>query len=83
MALDEYKRKRDFTKTPEPSGDVRTPSGDQLFFCVQKHLASHLHTREPSQIAADLSASAQFSINSGKLYLLPMNNGGIYTFTAQ
>jgi len=36
-----------------------------------------------SQIAADLSASAQFSINSGKLYLLPMNNGGIYTFTAQ
>lgn len=43
MALDEYKRKRDFTKTPEPSGDVRTPSGDQLFFCVQKHLASHLH----------------------------------------
>ena len=44
MALEEYKRKRDFKKTPEPSGDepVRK-KGDELFFCVQKHLASHLH----------------------------------------
>jgi bifunctional non-homologous end joining protein LigD len=45
MALEEYKRKRNFAKTPEPSGDgrpskKRTPA---LFFCVQKHLASHLH----------------------------------------
>ena len=47
MALDEYKRKRDFKKSPEPSGD-RPPKGratraKPLFFCVQKHLASHLH----------------------------------------
>jgi bifunctional non-homologous end joining protein LigD len=44
MALDEYKRKRDFTKSPEPSGDTPArgrPPG--FFFCVQKHLASHLH----------------------------------------
>jgi bifunctional non-homologous end joining protein LigD len=45
MGLDEYKRKRNFSKTPEPSGDERAKrkkAGD-LFFCVQKHLASHLH----------------------------------------
>jgi bifunctional non-homologous end joining protein LigD len=44
MALEEYKRKRDFTKTPEPAGQVKTrKKGETLFFCVQKHLASHLH----------------------------------------
>ena len=43
MALEEYKRKRDFKKTPEPEGAVRPKSGPALFFCVQKHLASHLH----------------------------------------
>ena len=49
MALEEYKRKRDFKKTPEPEGPS-TGSGRALprteherFFCVQKHLASHLH----------------------------------------
>jgi len=42
MALEEYKRKRDFKKTPEPEGVVKKSEG-QLFFCVQKHLASHLH----------------------------------------
>jgi bifunctional non-homologous end joining protein LigD len=42
MPLDEYKRKRDFNKTPEPEGKV-APKRDQRFFCVQKHLASHLH----------------------------------------
>ena len=46
MALDDYRRKRDFTKTPEPGGDAplkKHSKGDELFFCVQKHLASHLH----------------------------------------
>jgi bifunctional non-homologous end joining protein LigD len=46
MALEDYKRKRDFTRSPEPSGDeARRPQGrgQELFFCVQKHLASHLH----------------------------------------
>jgi hypothetical protein len=42
MPLDEYRRKRDFQKTPEPSGDeqaVRRPArGAGPFFCVQKHL---------------------------------------------
>ena len=44
MALEEYKRKRDFKKTPEPEGTVATRAkGEPRFFCVQKHLASHLH----------------------------------------
>lgn len=47
MSLDEYKRKRDFTKSPEPAGDQektrRARKAKPLFFCVQKHLASHLH----------------------------------------
>jgi bifunctional non-homologous end joining protein LigD len=43
MALDEYKRKRDFSKTPEPAGTVATRKGRERYFCVQKHLASHLH----------------------------------------
>jgi bifunctional non-homologous end joining protein LigD len=42
MALDEYKRKRNFNKTPEPEGKV-APTHEERFFCVQKHLASHLH----------------------------------------
>src|SRR5712664_4623148 len=42
MALEEYKKKRNFAKTPEPEGTV-APERDERFFCVQKHLASHLH----------------------------------------
>ncbi len=41
--LDEYNRKRDFTKSPEPPGAVKVRDGNERFFCVQKHLASHLH----------------------------------------
>jgi bifunctional non-homologous end joining protein LigD len=43
MPLDEYKRKRDFSKTPEPAGKVVTRRSRERYFCVQKHLASHLH----------------------------------------
>ena len=44
MALEEYRKKRDFKKSPEPSGDKtgRTQEHARMF-CVQKHLASHLH----------------------------------------
>jgi bifunctional non-homologous end joining protein LigD len=48
MALEKYKAKRNFKKTPEPAGSadaVRRSARKQSdrFFCVQKHLASHLH----------------------------------------
>src|SRR5688572_18763966 len=43
MALEEYRKKRDFKKSPEPAGVVKKSEGPALFFCVQKHLASHLH----------------------------------------
>jgi len=46
MALEEYRRKRDFKNSPEPQGKVvpeKKKSKSKLFFCVQKHLASHLH----------------------------------------
>jgi bifunctional non-homologous end joining protein LigD len=51
MVLEKYKQKRNFRSTPEPSGDLDVAAArakqakpDQgLFFCVQKHLASHLH----------------------------------------
>ncbi|CAN5729705.1 DNA ligase D [soil metagenome] len=40
--LAEYARKRDFTRTPEPSGD-EDPEGDTHRFVVQRHAASRLH----------------------------------------
>ena len=51
MALEKYKAKRNFTESPEPSGDLTlarerskaTTGRTPRFFCVQKHLASHLH----------------------------------------
>jgi bifunctional non-homologous end joining protein LigD len=43
--LTEYQRKRDFTKTAEPSGDKAPASAPRgtLRFVIQKHAASHLH----------------------------------------
>jgi len=51
MVLEKYKQKRNFTASPEPAGDVqlaterakKQQTSKELFFCVQKHLASHLH----------------------------------------
>lgn len=43
MSLSLYKKKRTFTKTPEPSGKKRTPSKRGLKFVVQKHDATNLH----------------------------------------
>lgn len=41
MSLVKYRKKRSFSKTPEPEGGKAT--GRELRFVVQKHAASHLH----------------------------------------
>src|SRR5215470_15775614 len=45
MALEEYRRKRDFRKTPEPAGAVATAekARNGLSFVIQKHAARRLH----------------------------------------
>jgi bifunctional non-homologous end joining protein LigD len=46
MPLDRYRAKRNFSTTPEPEGAARPSRSKRTpgrFFCVQKHLASHLH----------------------------------------
>ena len=47
-SLSKYHEKRNFKGSPEPKGDAKTDAkkrakAKELFFCVQKHLASHLH----------------------------------------
>ena len=41
--LAEYRKKRDFSKTKEPSGDAAPKRAGRLRFVIQKHAASHLH----------------------------------------
>ena len=41
--LEEYKRKRRFDRTPEPSGDEALRPAKENFFVVQKHAARRLH----------------------------------------
>jgi bifunctional non-homologous end joining protein LigD len=41
MPLEDYKKKRDFSKTPEPPGEARAAGGNS--YCIQKHAASRLH----------------------------------------
>src|SRR4029079_12903901 len=41
--LANYRAKRDFSKTAEPSGDAKVKTSKGLRFVVQKHAASHLH----------------------------------------
>jgi len=41
MALEDYRKKRDFSRTPEPPGEARPPGGSS--YCIQKHAASRLH----------------------------------------
>lgn len=43
MTLKQYKKKRDFKKTPEPKGKVTKKKNKKLLYIIQKHAASHLH----------------------------------------
>lgn len=42
-ALKQYRDRRDFTQTREPSGDERVPVSTRLRFVIQKHAARRLH----------------------------------------
>ena len=41
MALEDYRRKRDFARTPEPPAREEPAGGHS--YCIQKHAASRLH----------------------------------------
>jgi DNA ligase D-like protein (predicted 3'-phosphoesterase) len=41
MSLEEYKKKRTFTKTTEPEGEPKHSEGN--IYVIQKHAATHLH----------------------------------------
>jgi bifunctional non-homologous end joining protein LigD len=43
MSLDEYNKKRDFRKTPEPSGETKIKPSSKLIYVIQKHRATQLH----------------------------------------
>jgi bifunctional non-homologous end joining protein LigD len=43
MALELYRKKRNFKTTPEPAGRVGKRRAHALAFVIQKHRASHLH----------------------------------------
>src|SRR5438552_15637312 len=43
MGLADYRRKRDFRRTPEPLGQRDKRSGHDLRFVIQKHAATRLH----------------------------------------
>lgn len=43
MTLRQYRNKRDFAQTPEPSGDKTRPNRNKLRFVVQQHHARQMH----------------------------------------
>jgi bifunctional non-homologous end joining protein LigD len=75
--LDEYRAKRDFTKTPEPqssqaqretvnkSAGAEAGAGGKLVFCVQKHDATRLHYDVRLEIAGALMS---FAVPKGPSY---------------
>src|SRR6266576_946265 len=43
MALELYRKKRDFKTTPEPKGKLAKAKKRDLVFVIQKHAATRLH----------------------------------------
>jgi DNA ligase D-like protein (predicted 3'-phosphoesterase) len=43
MSLEEYHKKRRFSKTDEPGGGIKATENVSMIYVIQKHYASHLH----------------------------------------
>ncbi|MEK7447756.1 MAG: DNA polymerase ligase N-terminal domain-containing protein [Patescibacteria group bacterium] len=67
MALEKYKGKRDFTKTPEP--EVKNISTNQNRFVVQEHNASQLHwdfrLEMPESLGSDAVVLKSWAVPKG------------------
>ena len=83
MGLEEYKRKRRFSETPEPEGKVKTTRGNS--FVIQKHRATRLHYDFRLEMEGVLRSWAipkgpSFNPNDKRLAVLtedhPMDYGG-------
>lgn len=73
--LEEYKKKRDFSKTPEPSENKSQKLGQGLIYSIQEHHASHLHY--------DLRLEENGVLKSWAITKIPMNKQGIKRLAVQ
>ncbi len=66
--LEEYKSKRDFSKTPEPSDNQSQKLSNGLIYSIQEHHASHLHY--------DLRLENNGVLKSWAITKIPINKQG-------
>ena len=57
-SLEDYKKKRDFGRTPEPAPGRRDGEGEELVFVVHRHEARRLR-RRPQHHSRNRRANAQ------------------------
>lgn len=43
LSLEKYKEKRDFERTTEPKGEIKTNNTEEAVYVIQKHQATRLH----------------------------------------
>jgi bifunctional non-homologous end joining protein LigD len=71
MPFEEYRGKRKFGETPEPSGHKKRSSGEKRIFVLQKHDATRLHYDFRLEIKGVL---ASWAIPKGR-HAIPQLNG--------